>query len=44
MSNAKLRHANLVSLLAYCDQGNERALVYEYMQNKSLDIYIFGMY
>ncbi|WVZ87343.1 hypothetical protein U9M48_033992 [Paspalum notatum var. saurae] len=43
MSNAKLRHANLVSLLAYCDQGNERALLYEYMQNKSLDIYIFGI-
>ncbi|KAJ1272969.1 hypothetical protein BS78_06G244000 [Paspalum vaginatum] len=42
MSNCKLRHANLVRLLAYCDQGNERALVYEYMQNKSLDTYIFG--
>ncbi|KAL6651961.1 hypothetical protein ACP70R_010886 [Stipagrostis hirtigluma subsp. patula] len=39
---SKLRHDNLVRLLAYCDQGNERVLVYEYMQNKSLNLYIFG--
>lgn len=39
---SKLRHDNLVRLLAFCDQGNERLLVYEYMQNRSLNLYIFG--
>ncbi|XBJ05586.1 hypothetical protein VPH35_024342 [Triticum aestivum] len=37
-----LRHGSLVRLLAYCDEGKERILIYEYMQNKSLNIYIFG--
>ncbi|KAE8811334.1 putative serine/threonine-protein kinase receptor [Hordeum vulgare] len=37
-----LRHGSLVRLLAYCDEGKERILLYEYMQNKSLNIYIFG--
>lgn len=39
---AGLRHGSLLRLLAYCNQGKERILVYEYMQNKSLNIYIFG--
>ncbi|XP_066347958.1 putative inactive G-type lectin S-receptor-like serine/threonine-protein kinase SRK [Miscanthus floridulus] len=39
---SKLRHGNLIQLLAYCKDGNERLLVYEYMQNKSLSFYIFG--
>ncbi|VAH53618.1 unnamed protein product [Triticum turgidum subsp. durum] len=38
-----LRHGSLVRLLAYCDEGKERILIYEYMQNKSLNIYIFGI-
>ena len=37
-----LRHDNLVRLLAYCNDGNERILVYEYVQNRSLNLYIFG--
>lgn len=41
---ARLRHVNLVKLLAYCNEDNERILIYEYMQNKSLDNYIFGTY
>jgi serine/threonine protein kinase len=40
---SKLRHGNLIQLLAYCKDGNERLLVYEYMQNKSLSFYIFGI-
>ncbi|KAF7019315.1 hypothetical protein CFC21_032506 [Triticum aestivum] len=39
---AGLRHNNLVRLLAYCNEGKERILVYEYMENKSLNVYIFG--
>jgi len=41
---SKLRHGNLIQLLAYCKDGNERLLVYEYMQNKSLSFYIFGIH
>ncbi|KAL6653666.1 hypothetical protein ACP70R_008590 [Stipagrostis hirtigluma subsp. patula] len=38
----KLQHVNIVKLVGYCIQENERILIYEYMSHGSLDAFIFA--
>lgn len=38
-----VKHPNLVELIGCCVEGNNRILVYEYLENSSLDRALLGM-
>ena len=40
----RLQHTNIVTLLGYCTQKSERILVLEYMPNRSLESFIYGLF
>jgi hypothetical protein len=37
-----IQHINLVKLIGFCTEGDSRLLVYEHMQNSSLDAHLFN--
>ncbi|KAI3826533.1 hypothetical protein L1987_00581 [Smallanthus sonchifolius] len=39
---ARTHHKNLVQLLGYCDDGERRLLIFEYMSNGTLAFFLFG--
>uniref|UniRef100_A0ACD5VZ72 Uncharacterized protein n=1 Tax=Avena sativa TaxID=4498 RepID=A0ACD5VZ72_AVESA len=38
----RINHINLVRMMGFCSEGKNRLLVYEYVENESLDKYLFG--
>lgn len=44
LSLAKLEHPNLVKLIGYCADGDQRLLVFEYVSGGSLQDHLYGMF
>jgi hypothetical protein len=40
---AKLQHKNLAKLMGFCLGGEDRMLIYEFVSNKSLDNFLYGL-
>lgn len=38
---SQIRHRNLVQIIGWCRENNQLLLVYEYMSNSSLDVWLF---
>uniref|UniRef100_A0A0D9YCY0 non-specific serine/threonine protein kinase n=1 Tax=Oryza glumipatula TaxID=40148 RepID=A0A0D9YCY0_9ORYZ len=38
----RINHMNLVRMWGFCSEGQQKLLVYEYVDNESLDKYLFG--
>ncbi|KAH0876843.1 hypothetical protein HID58_064237 [Brassica napus] len=38
----RVHHVNLVNLIGYCDEGNDLALIYEFMENGNLKEHLSG--
>ncbi|CAL4962154.1 unnamed protein product [Urochloa decumbens] len=38
----RINHMNLVRIWGFCSEGQHKLLVYEYVENESLDRYLFG--
>ncbi|CAA7016444.1 unnamed protein product [Microthlaspi erraticum] len=41
-SISQTSHLNIVSLLGFCSQGSKRAIIYEFLENGSLDKFLSG--
>jgi len=41
-SMSRTSHLNIVSLLGFCSEGSKRAIIYEFLENGSLDKFILG--